>query len=182
MADHGAPLPGARLIADSDAVRAAYARLADALQPVVTEGNCVLIAVLMGGMVPLVHLAQRLHGDFLMDYCHLTRYRGATTGGPITWIYKPRQVLRERTVVLVDDIFDQGRTLAEVARSCRHAGARTVLTAVLVRKHHQRPSVEFVPDFVGLEIGDEYVFGCGMDYQQRWRHLDALWALPATLA
>jgi hypoxanthine phosphoribosyltransferase len=182
MADDGTPLPGARLVADSDAVQAAYARLAYALQPVVAEEDCVLVGLLMGGMVPLVHLAQRLHGDFLMDYCHLTRYRGATAGGPITWIQKPSQVLRKRTVVLVDDILDQGRTLAELARSCRHAGARTVLTAVLVRKNHQRPSVDLVPDFVGLEIGDEYVFGCGMDYQQRWRHLDALWALPAALA
>lgn len=178
MAESAPPLPNARLIASSGQVRAAYDRLAAALQPVVDEGHCVLIGVLMGGMVPLVHIAERLRGDFVLDYCHATRYQGDTRGGALVWLQSPRQPLTGQTVVLVDDIFDHGHTLAEAGRFCQDAGARRVLTVVLARKPGGRAAVAMRPDFVGMEVGEDYVFGCGMDYRHRWRHLDALWALP----
>jgi hypoxanthine phosphoribosyltransferase len=172
------PFAGAELIASAAAVRAAYARLAHGMQPVIDQGQCVLVGLLVGGMIPLVHLAERLRGDFLVDYGHVTRYRGATAGGALEWIQKPHQDVRDRTVVLVDDIFDEGHTLAEAVRHCAAAGARRVITVVLVRKRHDRAAARLQPDLVGLEVEDRYVFGCGMDYQHRWRHLDALWALP----
>lgn len=172
------PVPGAELVASAATVRAAYARLAADLQPIVGQGQCVLVGLLVGGMVPLVHLAERLRGDFLVDYAHVTRYRGETSGGSLEWIHKPRLPLAGRTIVLVDDIFDEGHTLAEALRYCMHAGARGVVTAVLVRKRHDRAVPGLQPDFTGLDVEDRYVFGCGMDYQHRWRHLDALWALP----
>ena len=131
-------------------------------------------------MVPLVKIAERLRGDFLIDYCHLTRYLGNTSGGDIRWVQRPRADLRGQTVVLVDDIFDEGHTLAELRRHCLEDGALRVLSAVLVRKRHPRATADLAPDFVGLEVGDEYVFGCGMDYQGRWRHLDAIYGIPAS--
>jgi len=57
--------------------------------------------------------------------------------------------------------------------------ARRITTVVLVRKQHGRAQVGLQPDLVGLEVGDEYVFGCGMDYQGHWRHLPEIWGLPA---
>jgi hypoxanthine phosphoribosyltransferase len=129
-------------------------------------------------MVPLVQISERLHGDFLIDYCHLTRYLGGTTGGEIRWLQRPHQDLRGLTVVLVDDIFDEGHTLAELRRHCEQAGAARVLTAVLALKRRARPAADLQPDLWGVEVGDEYVFGCGMDYCGRWRHLDAIYALP----
>ncbi len=172
------PLAGAELVASAATVGAAYARMAAGLQPLIGESQCILMGLLIGGMIPLVHLAERLRGDFLVDYAHITRYRGATTGGLLQWVQKPRQVLAGRTVVLVDDIFDEGHTLVEAIRECTAAGARHVVTAVLVRKRHSRAVAGVQPDFVGIDVEDRYVFGCGMDYQHRWRHLDALWALP----
>ncbi len=176
------PVPGARLLVSPGDVAQAWERLAAQLQPVVDAGDCVFMGVMLGGMVPLVEITQRLAGDFVLDYCHLTRYMGSATGGEVRWLVRPRQVLHGRTVVLVDDIFDQGHTLAELRRYCLAAGAARVLTAVLVHKHHTRPQAALSPDFAGLEIGDEYVFGCGMDHQERWRHLPGLYALAAPAA
>jgi hypoxanthine phosphoribosyltransferase len=171
---------GARLVVPAAAVEAAWDRLALALQPVVSRSDCVLLGVLVGGMVPLVRIAGRLRGDFAMDYCHVSRYLGGTAGGALHWIARPRQRLAGRTVIIVDDIFDEGHTLAELRRHCLEQGAAQVLVAVLARKRHARAVAGPAPEFAGLEVPDEYVFGCGMDYQDRWRHLDAIYAIGAS--
>ncbi len=165
-------------MATAAVVNRAWDDLATQVQPLIDTQPCVLLGVLLGGVVPLVQIAGRLHGDFLLDYCHLTRYGGATRGGTLRWVQPPRLSLQGKTVIVIDDIFDEGDTLRELHAACRARGAAAVHAAVLVRKRHGRAVAGPVPDFVGLEIGDEYVFGCGMDYQERWRHLDALWALP----
>lgn len=175
------PVNGARRVATAEAVRDAWQRLAAAVQPVVddAQGRCLLLGVMLGGMVPLVQISGRLRGDFRIDYCHLTRYRGGTRGGEIEWIRRPPADQSGLTVVLVDDIFDEGRTLAELRRECLAAGAARVLIAVLARKLHGRADGVARPDFVGLEVADEYVFGCGMDLGGHWRHLDEIYALSA---
>jgi hypoxanthine phosphoribosyltransferase len=175
MAD--APVPGAREVVPAAAVLAAWDALAASLQREVDAGPCVLLGILVGGMVPLVKVAERLRGDFVMDYCHVTRYLGGTTGGEIRWTQAPRVALGGATVILLDDIFDEGHTLAELRRHCLASGAARVVTAVLARKRHRRPIAGIVPDHVGVEVGDQYVFGCGMDYHERWRHLDSIWAI-----
>lgn len=173
------PLSEARLVASADVVCAAWEQLAASIQPLVERESCVLVGVMMGGMVPLVRIATLLTGDFLMDYCHVTRYGGGTTGGDVRWVQKPRHGLGDRTVILVDDIYDEGHTLEALRRYCLAEGASRVLAAVLARKRHGRPIAGPPADFVGLDVGDEYVFGCGMDYRGRWRHLDAIYAIPA---
>ena len=172
------PVAGARLVATTAQVEAAYRRLAASIQPTASAGDCVLLGVLLGGVIPLIRVAGLLEGDFLIDVCRVGRYGDASRGGTPEWISRPRAVLRAQQVVLVDDIFDEGVTLDFVAAWCREQGVRRLSTAVLVRKRHDRVSTALVPDHVGLEVDDEYVFGCGMDYRGRWRHLDAIWGLP----
>ena len=173
------PVAGARLVATTAEVEAAYQRLATAIQPHVAAGDCVLLGVLLGGALPLVRIWPACcDGDFRARY---------VPGWPLwrrdPWRYSavdcpPQMDMRGQHVILVDDIFDEGITLEFVAAHCREQGARKLSTAVLVRKRHDRASGALAPDHVGLEVGDEYVFGCGMDYQGRWRHLPAIWGLP----
>jgi hypoxanthine phosphoribosyltransferase len=172
------PVAGARLVATTAQVEAAYRRLAASIQPAAEGSDCVLLGVLLGGAVPLVRIAGLLNGDFLIDVCRVGRYGDATRGGIPRWICPPQVAMRGKHVILVDDIFDEGITLDFVAANCREQGARKLSAAVLVRKRHDRAGATPGPDHVGLEVGDEYVFGCGMDYQGRWRHLDAIWGLP----
>jgi len=172
-----AAFPNAEIVATAADVRQAYLRLATGLQPVVAAEDCVLLGVLLGGLIPMARLAGMLSGDFLMDYCQVSRYREAIHGGELDWLQPPQVDLTGRTVLLVDDIYDEGITLECVARACCELGAGRVLSAVLVRKRHDRTAVERQPDLVGLEVDDRYVFGCGMDYRRRWRHLPAIYAL-----
>lgn len=171
------PLPGARQVVSETGVEAAWTRLAEGVQPLVGGGDLVLLGVLLGGAVSLVQISTRLKGDFQMDACRVSRYGHGTRGGELRWLAPPELSLAGRDVVVVDDIFDEGWTLEFVVERCRELGARSVRTAVLVRKLHRRPVAPLVPDFVGVETGDDFLFGCGMDHQGRWRHLPAIWAL-----
>lgn len=172
------PVPGARLLVSRADVDAAFGRLVAATQPLVASEHCVLLGVLLGGLVPLARLASQLHGDFLLDTCRVGRYGDATRGGIPRLLAKPNVDLHDRHVVIVDDIHDEGITLEFLVRHCQQAGASQVTTVVLVRKRHARPVTVREPDIAGLEVGDEYVFGCGMDYQGHWRHLPEIWGLP----
>ena len=182
MADTAADqaLPG-RLRVPADQVDAAFDRLARALQALVDEAPCTLLGVLMGGLIPLARLAGLLHGDFLLDCCRISRYGDDTEGGRLEMPWLPRLPMTGRTVILIDDIFDQGVTLGYAAGHCRSAGAARVLTAVLVSKRHQRQLTPLRPDLYGLEVGDEFVFGAGMDYRQHWRHLAEIRALDPAM-
>lgn len=172
-----AGFPDATVVATEADVQRAYERLAAELQAAIFSHDCVLLGVMMGGLIPMARLAGLLSGDFSMDYCQVSRYRGATSGGDLEWLQPPRTDLVGRTVLLVDDIFDEGITLDYVVRACRELGATRVISSVLVRKRHTRVATGTRPDLVGLEVEDRYVFGCGMDYRHRWRHLPAIYAL-----
>ncbi|MDH3978215.1 MAG: hypoxanthine-guanine phosphoribosyltransferase [Gammaproteobacteria bacterium] len=169
--------PDAELVADSGTVDEAYRRLATELQRVIDHHDCVLMGVMLGGMIPTARLAGLLQGDYGMDYCQVSRYRGTEQGGMPEWLQPPRADLKGRIVLLVDDIFDEGITLEYVASACKALGAERVISTVLVRKRHDRVATTYRPDFVGFEVDDRYVFGCGMDYRHRWRHLNEIYAL-----
>lgn len=175
--------PRAREVISAEQMSAGFDRLADAVQPLVDSRDCVLLAVLNGGVYPLMELARRLSGDFLIDYCHATRYRGATTGEDIEWLRRPPASIRGRTVLLVDDILDIGDTLQAVMDACQEAGAAVVRSVIpVIKDTPARPAgrgVDFTADII---VPDVYVFGCGMDVAGRWRHLPAIYEWPEGLA
>ncbi|MDS4039831.1 MAG: phosphoribosyltransferase family protein, partial [Candidatus Competibacter sp.] len=102
--------------------------------------------------------------------------RGGTRGGEMDWIAPPRPEVAGQVVLVVDDIFDEGDTLEAILAEVRRRGATAVYSAVLVDKRHDRKVSGLTVDFVGLEVPDRYVFGCGMDYKEYWRQLPAIYA------
>ena len=165
-------------VLDRAAVEAGVERLASRIQPCIDAGPCVLMGVMTGGMYPLIRLIDHLQGDFMLDYCHATRYGDALKGGGLEWIKEPGLDMSGRTLIIVDDIWDEGYTLTAVAERCAGLGAERVLTAVLFIKDRARDPALQAPDLdAGLHVPDRYVFGCGMDMKYRWRHLPAVYAL-----
>ncbi len=143
--------------------------------------DSVTMMVLMnGGLYPAVELARRLDFPFAMDHVHATRYRGATRGGELHWGRWPDEV--HGSILLVDDIFDEGHTLAAVRERLLEDGAEEVVTAVLALKQHDRGLARDWVDDAALNVPDRYIFGCGMDWQGYWRQLDEIWALPDDVA
>ncbi len=154
----------------------AIANMAENISTKLAQTNPVVIAIMNGGMVPLGLLMQELDFPLQVDYLHASRYRNKTRGGELQWLVLPRVSLRNRTVLLVDDIHDEGITLEAIKSYCMEEGAKEVYSAVLINKVHQRKNNTHA-DFIALEIPDRYVFGFGMDYKGVLRNAPGVFAV-----
>ncbi len=159
-------------------VEAALDRMAIKINETLHDRNPVILCVMVGGLVPLGNLLHRLDFPLEVDYVHATRYRGDITGGDIHWKVRPTTNLKDRTVLVVDDILDGGITLAAIIDAVKELGAEEVFSAVLVDKHHKRvPNGLQKADFVGLEVDDHYIFGYGMDYNEYLRNAPGIFVV-----
>ena len=156
-------------------VNAAIDRMALQLQEKITAESVVLLCVMRGGLYLAGQLMGRLSLPARLDYLQANRYQG-TAGHEIIWSKQPELDLNGQTVIVLDDILDEGVTLAAVVQYCRQAGASQVITAVLTEKDNglQKP---LKADVVGLVVPNRYVFGCGMDVYGWWRNLPEIRAL-----
>ncbi|MEQ8861090.1 MAG: hypoxanthine-guanine phosphoribosyltransferase [Pseudomonadales bacterium] len=161
-------------------VSAAVDRLSVRLSLRLQDTNPILLTIMNGALPFAGALLPRLNFPLEVGFLHVGRYRDATRGGDLVWHSQPTVRLHGRTVVLLDDVLDEGKTLAALVEWVRDAGAAEVVTAVLVDKQiaTARP---LAVDYAALECPDRYLFGCGMDYQGYWRNLPDIHALPVDL-
>ena len=162
---------------DAAAVQAAYARMAREIEAEYAALNPLLLCVMTGGVQATAELAGRLPFALEIDYLHATRYRGKTTGADLVWKAHPDIAVKDRQVLVIDDILDEGHTLAAILKALREQGAASVKCAVLAEKLHDRKAPDVKADFVGVTVVDRYVFGCGMDYKSYLRQLPAIYAV-----
>ena len=137
----------------------------------------VFLCVMKGGLMFTAALMQRINTPLVLDYVHVDRYRNKTQGSSIHWIKEPDTNLKDRVVIIVDDILDEGYTLQELVAYCEAKGAKKVLSAVLLKKKLRNTPVEIAPDILGMEVVDRYVFGWGMDYKGYLRNHSSIYAI-----
>ncbi len=152
--------------------------MAEGISRDLSDANPVVFSVMNGALVLTGQLVTRLNFPLELSYLHATRYRGATTGSDLDWRAFPAQDVQDRSVLIVDDIYDEGGTLAAIVDHCYEAGAKEVRIAVLVNKEHDR---KVRPDmrihYEGLKCVDRYIFGFGMDYKGYWRNAPGIYAV-----
>lgn len=141
------------------------------------EGDWLLVCVLTGGLIFTADLARQLTFPVEIESLKVTRYHNTTQGNELVWHLQPKSELDGKNVLLVDDIFDEGNTLAALYDYCMAAGAKQVKSAILLDKQHDRKMVSYRPDVVGIECPDEYVFGYGMDMEGRFRNWPGIYVL-----
>jgi len=161
----------------AEEVEAALTRMAREITERLAGTDPVAFCVMNGGLFVTGKLVAKLPFALELDYLQATRYGAETSGGLLHWKVRPERSLKGRTVLLVDDILDEGVTLAEISRFCKEQGAAEVFSAVLVDKVHDRKAAGVRADFVGLYVEDRFLFGCGMDIAGYWRNLPALYAM-----
>lgn len=170
-------LENSRVLFNRDEVSAAVQKMADEINQYYGDKPLIMISVLTGAIIPATWLVTKLKMPVQMDFVHATRYRGGLYGAELEYRVPPRLDLEGKNVLIVDDIFDEGNTLAAIKGSVEKRKAGSVKMAVLVRKDHDRGLPRDYVDFVGLEVPDVYVFGCGMDAYEEWRHLEEILVL-----
>ncbi len=137
-----------------------------------------IVAVLTGSVVLLADLIRQLEMPLRVGVMQASSYRGETTRGSISINTDLLLDVNGRDVLLVDDIFDTGHTLAEVIPLLEKMGATSVEAAVLLRKEG-RQEVDVRTKFVGFHIPNEFVVGYGLDYQDHYRNLRHLAVLES---
>ncbi len=169
-------LADAELIHPAAAIQTALDEVAMRIRTRLADSNPLVLCVMTGGVVFCGQLLPRLDFPLDFDYLHATRYGPETQGGKISWRSAPWIPVKERTVLVVDDILDEGVTLAAVKESLTRLGAARVLVAVFADKLNGK-SKPVSADFVGLTVPDRFVFGFGMDIHGAWRNLPAIYAV-----
>lgn len=146
------------------------------------ERPLTVIAIMTGSLVLFADLIRRLSMPQRVGVIRASSYRGGTTSGELKVDADMMIDVENRDVLLVDDIFDTGKTLDRLSSMMEGFGANSVSTAVLLRKRREH-SVDLRPDFVAFEIKDEFVVGYGLDYLDMYRNLPYIAVLdPAEIA
>ena len=131
-----------------------------------------VIAVLNGSLIFTADLLRRIPLPLQLDCLSVSSYHGGTEStGVVTFDRISLPDVNDRHVLIVDDILDSGRTLQAICAKL-HAEARpkSVRICVLLRKEKPR-AAELEAQYVGFDIGDEFVVGYGLDYAQHYRNL-----------
>ncbi len=157
-------------------ISAAVERLAREITGRVQDSFPLVLGVMRGGVMFAGQLLPQLRFPLEFDYLDVTRYGDTTRGGSLAWKVSPGTAVSGRTVLVLDDILDEGQTLAAIRDRLLAAGARHVYSAVFAEKETGRPK-PISADFVGVRLPDRYVFGFGMDVKGLWRNLPEIYAL-----
>jgi len=173
---------GSTLVYNYQQINEALDGLAKKLNVQLKDENPVVLCVMQGGLLFSGHLIPRLRCMLEIDYIHVSRYHNGTSGGELSWKAHPVTPLKDRMVLILDDILDEGKTLQAIIDYCGQQGARKIESAVLLRKNHNR-CVDYnrtegvLTENIALTVEDKYVFGFGMDYNGLYRQLDSIYAL-----
>lgn len=171
-------LDEADLLVSEVAVLSAIDRMARDITADLSESNPVVLCVMNGGLIFSGQLLLRLQFPLELDYVHAARYGHEVNGACLNWFARPQKDLRGRIVLLLDDILDEGVTLAAIAEYCRQQGAVDIHMAVLVEKLHLRKVTPGMrANYTGIEVGDRFLFGYGLDYKGYWRNAPGIYAV-----
>jgi hypoxanthine phosphoribosyltransferase len=154
-------------------LHAGVQRLAGKIDAFYAGEPVTIIAVMTGSLVLFADLIRMLSMPLRVGVIQASSYRGGTTAGELAVDRRMMIDVKGRDVLLVDDIFDTGRTLQRLIEEVSQLGATSVRSAVLLHKQRQH-DVEIRPDFVAFEIPDAFVVGYGLDYQDHYRNLPFL--------
>ncbi len=165
----------ADLLVNEQQIAVAIEHIAEQINSLLADRNPLVLCVLNGGLVFTGQLLPKLTIPLTLDSINVSRYHNKTSGGAIEWINTPQTSIKDRTILIVDDILDEGITLAALYEYCLAHGATSIYSAVLVNKllGHSKP---IYADFIGLNLENRYLFGYGMDYKGYLRNAPGIYA------
>ena len=166
----------AELIRTADEVQDAVRRVAHSINATLADQHPLVLSVMGGAVVFTGQLLPMLDFPLDFDYLHVSRYGNEKQGGELHWKVAPRENVRGKVVLVVDDILDEGETLHAIKQRVMELGATRFYSAVFADKENGKEK-PIRADFVGMELPNRFVFGFGMDIHGAWRNLPAIYAV-----
>lgn len=166
----------ADLICSEVEVQSTLRKLAGEITGQLRDSRPLVLSVMGGAVVFSGQLLPLLEFPLDFDYLHATRYRNQTSGGELEWKVLPREDVAGRVVLVLDDILDEGYTLAAIRDKLLEMGAQTFYCAVFATKD-TGCAKPIQANFAGVALPNRYVFGYGMDVHGAWRNLPAIYAV-----
>ena len=163
-------------VASEDEVERGIRNVAAQITAAFSERYPLLLCVMNGAVFFCGKLLPLLPFPLHLDYVHASRYGDDVAGTGLRWRAEPRESVKGRAVIIVDDILDVGETLAAIKAKVLQLGATSCHVAVLADKATGKKK-PVTADFVGVSVPDRFVFGCGLDAYGSWRNLPAIYAL-----
>ncbi len=165
----------AECLHDNESIELAIEQMAQAINAKLASSNPLVLCVMNGGIVVAGKLLTQLNFPLTIDAINASRYNNSTSGSTINWLVKPKTELHGRTILLIDDILDEGITLKAIYDYCMNAGAKAVYIAALLDKQLDHPK-PIAADFIGYAVPNKYLFGFGMDYKGYLRNAAGIFA------
>lgn len=169
-------LSNAELLFTGEQVTAAVHLVAQEINATLADQHPLVLSVMGGAVVFTGQLLPLLNFPLDFDYVHVSRYGNAKQGGEMHWKVAPRENVRGKVVLVVDDILDEGETIAAIKQRVMELGATRFYSAVFADKANGRDK-PIRADFIGMSVPDRFVFGYGMDIHGAWRNLPAIYAV-----
>jgi hypoxanthine phosphoribosyltransferase len=169
------------ILVDEQAIQSRVAELGKEISANYANKELVLIWVINGALLFTADLIRHITIPVKIDCIRVSSYQGQVK--PVT---EPRIVknlnldIEGQSVLLVDDIFDTGKTLQRIVRELKQHRPKSIETCVLLDKQTNRPILKS-PDYVGFQIADLFVVGYGLDFAEQYRHLPYIGVLKPEL-
>lgn len=172
----------AKIMFNAEQVNEALDKMSQQITNDLKDKCPVALCVVKGGIYLTGQLMQRMDFKLELDYIHASRYENSLEGNIIKWHALPKTQLKDRHILIIDDILDQGITLKAVNDWCISQGAISIYNAVLVNKKVQRSDKGIqIAECFGLTAENEYLFGCGLDVKGFYRNQKSLYYIPKNL-
>ena len=137
----------------------------------------VVLVVLKGAMYFATGLTQNMPRDIYLDFIQISSYgREEKSSGVVRFLMRPRVEMKDKNVLIIEDIIDTGVSMNRVVPYIKRRGAKRVVTAALLDKPAKRV-VPFEADYVGFTIPPRFVVGSGLDSGERYRNVRGIRAL-----
>lgn len=154
------------LISEADIQRRVGELAARISEDYADKGEVVLIGILKGAFIFLADLSRRLTIPRVIEFIAVSSYRGGSVpSGAVRLVLDLRRSIAGKHVLIVEDIVDTGRTLRYLIDMLKSRRPASIRTCALVHKEHST-EVDVDIDYLGFNIGDEWVVGYGLDYAE----------------
>ena len=139
--------------------------------------DLLLVGVLKGAIMVMADLSRKISVPLKMDWMAVSSYGASTKSSGVVRILKDlNEDVKDKNVLIVEDILDSGLTLTWLKSNLEARGAASVRIAAMLRKP-EGVKADIVPEYIGYDIPNEFVVGYGLDYAEHYRHLDFIGTL-----